>query len=290
MTERAASRTAVLVCQGRAVADGRMGVGRFSDPVAVELLVDGERELVDLVRAGAVPKGFGARMEYELLSATSEVLAARTVAIDDAVRESVHPQLVILGAGLDARAWRMPELAGVAVFEVDHPASQAEKRERLGEREALADVRFVPVDFGKDSLGAALTTAGHDETRPTTWIWEGVVPYLTSAEVAETVIEVAKRSAPGSRLIITYPTPNRVYHYGRKAMELLLSVSGRTNPMAGEPQRSSWTPAAMAALLAEHGFSVTADRDLQSVAVEAGIEGKRTSVRADGHIVIADRR
>ncbi|WP_040858345.1 class I SAM-dependent methyltransferase [Nocardia niigatensis] len=290
MTERAASRTAILVCQGRAVADGRMGIGRFSDPVAVELLADGERELVDLVRAGAVPKGFGARMEYELLSATSEVLAARTVAIDEAVRESAHPQLVILGAGLDARAWRMPELAGVAVFEVDRPASQAEKRERLGEREAIGDVRFVPVDFAEDSLGAALTAAGHDRTRSTTWIWEGVVPYLTPAQIAETVVEVAEHSAPGSRLIITYPTPNRVYHYGRKAMELLLTVSGRTNPMAREPQRSTWTPEAMAALLAEHGFAVTGDRDLQAVSVAAGIEGKRKSLRADGHVVIADRR
>ncbi|WP_328290447.1 class I SAM-dependent methyltransferase [Nocardia aurantiaca] len=290
MTERAASRTAVLVCQGRAVADGRMAIGRFSDPVAFELLADIERALVDLVRAGAAPKGFGARLEYELLSATSEVLAARTVAIDEAVRESANPQLVILGAGLDARAWHMPELAGIAVFEVDHPASQAEKRARLGERAPIAEVRFVPVDFGKDALGAALTGARHYEKRPTTWIWEGVVPYLTPAEVAETVSEVAERSAPGSRLIITYPTPNRVYQYGRKAMELMLSLSGRAaNPMAREPQRSSWTPDAMAALLSEHGFAVSSDRDLQAVAVDAGIEGTRTSLRADGHIVVADR-
>ncbi|WP_040809311.1 class I SAM-dependent methyltransferase [Nocardia concava] len=289
MTERAASRTAILVCQGRAVADGRLGVGRFSDPVAVDLLRDDEREIVEQLRAGAVPKAFGARVEYEFVSATSEVLAARTVAIDDAVREKGLPQQVILGAGLDARAWRMPELAGITVFEVDHPASQAEKRERLGEREPLASVRFVPVDFGKDSLGAALTEAGHDESRPTTWIWEGVVPYLTPAEVGETVTEVAKRSAAGSRLIVTYPTPNRLYHYGRRAMEVLLSFTGRTNPMAREPQRSSWTPEAMATVLTDRGFTVTSDRDLLTIAREAGVEGKRGSFLSSGHLVVADR-
>ncbi|MGW4249346.1 class I SAM-dependent methyltransferase, partial [Nocardia sp. NPDC004722] len=110
MTERAASRTAILVCQGRAVADGRLGVGRFTDPIAVDLLLEDERGIVERVRGGQVPSAVGARIEYELLSATSEVLAARTVAIDEAVREAGNPQLVILGAGLDARAWRMPEL------------------------------------------------------------------------------------------------------------------------------------------------------------------------------------
>lgn len=289
MTERAASRTAILVCQGRAVADGRLGVGRFADPIAVELLLDGERGVVDRVRGGQVPRAVGARIEYELVSATSEVLAARTVAIDDAVREAGNPQLVILGAGLDARAWRMPELAETAVFEVDHPASQAEKRARLGEREPVAAVRFVPVDFGTDSLGAALTAAGHDESRPTTWIWEGVVPYLTPAEVGETVTEVAKRSGSGSRLIITYPTPNRLYHYGRRGMELLLSLTGRTNPMAREPQRSSWTPAAMAAVVTERGFGVTGDRDLLTIALAAGVEGKRGSFLSSGRLIVADR-
>ncbi|GAB3206076.1 class I SAM-dependent methyltransferase [Nocardia tengchongensis] len=289
MTERAASRTAVLVCQGRAVADGRLGIGRFSDPVAVALLSDSEREMVDLVRSGAVPKSFGLRMEYELLSATAEVLAVRTIAIDDAIRAAANPQLVILGAGLDARAWRMPELSATTVFEVDHPASQAEKRDRLGDRRPVADIHFVPVDFAEDSVTATLAAAGHDDSRPTTWIWEGVVPYLTPAEVAETLSALVTRSAPARRLVLTYPTPNRTYNYGRKAMQLLLTVSGRPNPMAREPQRSSWTPDALAALLADHAFTVTADRTLHSLADAADIEPAHRSLRADGHLLIADR-
>jgi methyltransferase (TIGR00027 family) len=125
-----ASRTAVLVCQARAVAAGRLAVGRFADPVAIRMLRPDERAEVELAR-GPVPRGWSERVTYEFLTATAEVLASRTVAIDDAVRRRGHAQLVILGAGLDGRAWRMPELAGASVFEVDQPASQQDKKERI---------------------------------------------------------------------------------------------------------------------------------------------------------------
>src|SRR5690349_13811189 len=119
----AASRTAVLVCQGRAAADGRFAVGRFADPTAVSLLRPGEREIVQWVRDGAVPRQWQQRVDYETVRASAELMVPRTVVIDDAVRERPTPQTVILGAGLDGRAWRLPELAGVPVFEVDQPAS-----------------------------------------------------------------------------------------------------------------------------------------------------------------------
>ena len=129
-----ASHTAVLVCQGRAVAHGRMAEGRFADPTAMTLLREDERVPVRRVWEGTVPNGWAARLAFEMLRATTEVLVPRTVAIDDAVRARLADQLVIVGAGLDGRAWRMPELAGVRVFEVDHPASQRDKRDRAARR------------------------------------------------------------------------------------------------------------------------------------------------------------
>jgi len=134
MTERAASRTAVLVCQGRATADGRYAVGRFSDPVAWHLLDPGERTVVEQARRRQPPEGGPDRMAYELVWRTGILMVPRTLAIDDAVREHGAAQVVVLGAGLDARAWRMPELAQAIVFEVDHPASQRDKQRRLGDR------------------------------------------------------------------------------------------------------------------------------------------------------------
>ena len=127
-----ASRTAVLVCQGRAAAHNRLAAGRFSDPIASLLLREKERAPVEQVLAGTPPRDWRSRMEFELIQATAEGMAPRTIAIDDAVRARPAPQLVILGAGLDTRAWRLPELAGTAVFEVDHPASQQDKRDRIG--------------------------------------------------------------------------------------------------------------------------------------------------------------
>ncbi len=90
---RPASRTAVLVCQGRAVADGRLAPGRFHDPTATALLRDEERVPVDQVRAGAPPQGWGPRVEFEMVRAASEVMVARTVAIDEAMRSRLSPQV-----------------------------------------------------------------------------------------------------------------------------------------------------------------------------------------------------
>ena len=82
--------------------------------------------------------------------ATAEVMVPRTVAIDAAVRTADAPQVVVLGAGLDGRAWRMPELATATVYEVDHPASQEDKRDRTARLTPVAGaLHLVPVDFSR---------------------------------------------------------------------------------------------------------------------------------------------
>jgi methyltransferase (TIGR00027 family) len=180
-----------------------------------------------------------------------DTMALRTAAIDAAVRDAIAggaTQLVILGAGYDGRAWRMPELAGVAVYEVDHPATQSDKRTHLAELPATAAiVCFVPVDFERDSLDAALDRAGHDRSSPTCWIWEGVVMYLTREAMRATLAAIAGRSAPASRLIVNYHTA----HSGWWARLMLRLI--------GEPQISMWTKEEMAADLGSVGFIVRED-------------------------------
>ena len=278
-----ASRTAVLVCQGRAVAHGRLAVGRFADPTAAVLLRGPELAGVERVRSGVVPQGWGARVEFEMLRASAEVMVPRTVAIDEAVRARPAPQVVILGAGLDGRAWRMPELADVEVFEVDHPSSQRDKRDRVGDLRALAgSVRFVPVDLTRDRLDAALASAGHQPAVATTWVWEGVVPYLRRAEVTATVEVVSDRSAAGSRLVVNYQSPALSAGVGRLAARAMTAL-------AGEPRRSSWTPAAMRELLAGHGFTVVSDEDLLTLAGKLPIPVRQRRSLATGHVAVADR-
>lgn len=283
-----ASRTAVLVCQGRAAADGLTAVGRFTDPTAMQLLTPDERKPVQWVRDNEMPRQWSDRVGFETVRASSEVMVARTVAIDDAVRAQPSPQLVILGAGLDGRAWRMPELAEVAVFEVDQPASQADKRRRSADLPGRPPV-FVPVDFGHDKLGTALTSAGHHADRATTWIWEGVVPYLTEDEVDATAAEVAECSAPGSRLIVNFQTPSTSTNVGRFVARLLMRSAGRKSFWATEPWRSTWTSESMSALLARNGFTVAGDEDLLAIGSRLAMPIRHRRSLRHGRVMVADR-
>ena len=142
----------------------------------------------------------------------------------------------------------MSELAGVRVFEVDHPATQSEKRAHLAELPpATGEVSFVPIDFKKESLDVVLERARHDRSSPTCWIWEGVVMYLTRNVVRATLAAIAGRSAPGSTLVVNYHTVHR-----RLLMRLMFRL-------IGEPQISAWTPDEMAADLRSVGFVVRED-------------------------------
>ncbi len=280
MAKAESSRTAVFVCQGRAVAHERLAAGRFYDPTALPLLRDSERASVEHARASTPPKSWTARIDHALLGRQAQSVAVRTVAIDEAIRTAANPQLVILGAGLDGRAWRMPELANVTTFEVDHPASQHDKRARaaaLGP--ATGPLNFVPADFAHASLGPALATGDHQESLPTTWILEGVVPYLTPQDAAATVQAITDRSAPGSQLIVSYQTASSGAATGRLLARGLLVLSGRRDPMAHEPRRSSWTPSSMNALLTNTGVDVVRDISLVELARDLSVpsKGLRTS-------------
>jgi len=112
-------------------------------------------------------------------------------------------QIVVLGAGFDTRAYRLPDAAIVPVFEVDHPATQAAKREALhGVVDPLpANVHFVGVDFDRDDLGARLRGAGYRETARTLFVWQGVIVYLTREGADRTLAFIASHSAPGSLVV-----------------------------------------------------------------------------------------
>jgi len=286
--EQRASRTAVVVCQGRAAAHDRAADRRFADPTAMAMLHDDEQVPVQQVRAGQPPSGFTERAEYEMVRAGAEVVVPRTVAIDEALRARAAGQVVIVGAGLDGRAWRMPELSTVDVFEVDQPASQEDKRSRVAQLPALAQsLSFVPVDFTRDQLDTALAAAGHQADRATTWIWEGVVPYLSRTDVATTLRAIRDRAAPGSRLIINYQAPSVPAAVGRLFARGMSALSGRRSLWANEPRRSTWTPAAMAELLSRNGFRVVQDDDLLTLAGTGTVRNRRSL--QSGRVVVADR-
>jgi len=136
-------------------------------------------------------------------------LAARCRYIDDHLQtclETGLDQLVILGAGLDSRAYRFEQLAGrVRVFEVDHPATQQAKLEKLRKifGKVPEHVTYVPIDFNTETL-QKLFDFGYDAQGKTLFIWEGVVHYLTAEAVDQTLKFVLKNSASGSSIIFDY--------------------------------------------------------------------------------------
>jgi methyltransferase (TIGR00027 family) len=249
------SRTAALVAFLRAVATLDMtGVRGFSDPTAAKLLPTPFAELHGALvwldahgQRDRLRRGFGGYLD---------TLPLRTLAIDAELRAAVErgaAQVVILGAGLDGRAWRMPELSDAVVFEVDHPATQADKRGRARALGApRGELRFVAVDFERDSLDARLAEAGHDPARPTAWVWEGVITYLTLAALRGTLATVAQRSAPTSRLLAQYRDRSLADDRGNAGMSWVMS-------RIREPHIGQRLPAEMAALLEEAGLRVLGD-------------------------------
>lgn len=136
------------------------------------------------------------------------VQICRTSFIDDAVRAALAQgigQFMILGSGLDTRAYRLAGIERAQVYELDLPAAQEDKKRKLVQRYGRlpGHVTFVPVDFDNQSLDAALNGTSFDRSRPAMFLWEGVTQYLSQDAVRRT-LEFAGKSAPGSRIVFTY--------------------------------------------------------------------------------------
>jgi len=124
----------------------------------------------------------------------------KLIASRDAIEAVVN-----LGAGFDTRAYRLPALSGLPVWEVDQRENVEAKEKRL--RQALgtipANVKLVPADFDRDDLGSILAAQGYCAAKQTFFVWEAVTQYLTEQGVRATFDWLAK-AAPGSRLAFTY--------------------------------------------------------------------------------------
>jgi methyltransferase (TIGR00027 family) len=127
--------------------------------------------------------------------------------VDDKVLDAVNngvSTVVILGAGLDTRAYRLP-IPDVRVYEVDQPINLDLKRARLTALFGAvpAHVTQVPIDFQTEDLASALAAAGYQSDRPTVFVWEGVTPYLTETAI-DTTCRFLSTAVTGSRLVFTY--------------------------------------------------------------------------------------
>jgi methyltransferase (TIGR00027 family) len=138
-------------------------------------------------------------------------IAVRTRFAEDALAVAVEggvSQTVVLGAGLDTYAYRGAMRDRLRVFEVDHPATQAWKRQRLADAAIPppSSLTFAPVDFERQTLADGLAAAGFDPGEQTFFTWLGVVPYLTEEAIWSTLGFIA--SLPnGAHVVFDYSDP-----------------------------------------------------------------------------------
>src|SRR4051812_31998106 len=143
---------------------------------------------------------------HQQVSAQWNYIASRTKWFDDFFADAGAAevrQVVILAAGLDARAWRLPWVQESVVFEIDQPGVLAFKTETLGSHGAEPACRYIPlaVDL-REQWPTALCDAGFDPDRPTAWSAEGLLVYLPTTAQDLLFDRIHELSAPGSRIAV----------------------------------------------------------------------------------------
>lgn len=162
--------------------------------------------------------------------------------------------VVILGAGLDTKGYRLARHSAIPVFEVDLPVNIERKRAVV--RRALGtvpdSVHLVPVDFERDDLAAELARHGHVSAHRTFFVWEGVTQYLSADGVAST-FDFLRSAAPGSRLAFTYVRSDFIdgtNRYGAESLYRRFRVRSQLWQFGLDPDR-------VAAFIDPYGWQLT---------------------------------
>jgi methyltransferase (TIGR00027 family) len=262
------SRTAEHMAFFRALESQRPPRQRlFNDPYAACFLSPRFRRALRIASIPVLSRAIPWLADIIIPGARSSGIA-RTRWIDDALVAALAKgvrQVVILGAGFDCRAFRIPELRAARIFEVDHPQTFATKRAQLAqfiEREP-SNLTFVQIDFNCQSLEEVLRQAGFDTSQRSIFLWEGVTNYLT-AEAVTSVLRFVASCAAGTELIFTYVHRSALDRPATfpDAKKLLRSLE-----KIGEPWTFGLLPDEVAGFLQETGLRLRQDvssRDYRS--------------------------
>lgn len=200
-------------------------------------------------------------------------------------------QYVLVGAGLDSYALRLPPAAReLRVYELDHPATQSFKLRRLDEvgigRPAAA--RFIAADLAQESVGAALQRSEYDPRTPTFFSWLGVTVYLTREANLAALRGMAGCAPVGSELVFTY-TDQEVFDRIDDPRFARLRQMQQQVTAIGEPYLGGFPPAQLPALLESVGFALLEDTS-DAVLLRRYDPQGRNGLRAGTHGRIARAR
>jgi methyltransferase (TIGR00027 family) len=272
------SRTALGAAGHRAAHQILEGGRIFADPLALPIL--GEDAQAILAEARENPARRGLRL----------FVAARSRIAEEAARQAIEEgarQIVVLGAGLDTFAYRLEGKDGLRVFEVDHPATQSEKRRRLAAAGIAppAHLTFAPCDFEHAELGDSLHAVGFNPNRRAFFLWLGVVPYLTEKAIFATLGFIAK--LPGGEVVFDYANPVETIA-DPASRELHERLSQRV-AAAGEAFRSYFETPALHEKLRALGFGEIEDLGPNRIAARYFPERAAPGRTSGGHVVRARR-
>jgi len=251
MREARPSRTAYMVAMRRAAHQIFDNPKVFDDPIALAILGPGAEQ-----RLRSEP-----RFLNRLGRAVRASMAARSRYAEDQLARAIERgtrQYVILGAGLDTFAYRNPHpQPDLRVFEVDYPATQEWKRERLAAAgiSAPPSLTFAPVNFEHQTLAEGLREAGFDASRPAFFSWLGVTMYL-ERETAMGTFRFIASCGRGSGVTFDYIVPRETLNW---TGQLILRAMERRVARAGEPFRTFFAPAELRDELGRMGFRAIED-------------------------------
>lgn len=250
MHETTASRTAYRVAIRRAEHQVLDHPPVFEDPVALRIIGPEARAKI---RTGIITRTQRLTLSFRAFMAVRSRFAEDELA--KAVASGVR-QYVILGAGLDTFAYRNPH-SGLRVFEVDHPATQAWKHERLAEGniDIPPSTTFVPADFERNSLADELAASSFDPQAPAFFSWLGVTPYLTDRAFDQTMAFVASLPAL-SGIALDYSVPRTMLN---PTEQMALDALTARVAHAGEPLQLFLDPTELSARLRGMGFRYIED-------------------------------
>ena len=262
-----ASITALMSSFGRAFHAENEKNPIFADTKAKELMTDEEYQSIGSYILGGIDffaperKGTFASdkeaLSYLVNTQIAPTPLARARFCEDSLKTAMHTgteQYVILGAGMDTFAFREPDfMRKYKVFEVDHPLTQADKKERIkmAALEISDNLSYVPVDFSTDNLNEKLLMAGFDPSKKTFYSWLGVSYYLSLEQIEKMLDSVAGLSAEGSSLVFDYADEN-LFRSDIKRVQNMIAMAAA----GGEPMKTCFSYEQLEKLLEKHRFLI----------------------------------
>ncbi len=300
MIESSPSRTALATSLMRALHSRRDPSPLLDDPWGDRLVPKSERDRFSQrilarmdsdARAAALRAPGSILDDFLLTNVAYAGVVIRSRYTEDALREAVNRgtrQYVLIGAGLDSFALRRPAFSeALEIIEIDHPATQSFKIQRIKECgiSLPQSVHFVAADLANEDLAAVLARSSFRKNEPAFFSWLGVTVYLTREANLATLGAVASCSARGSELVFTYVDQIEFAPGGSRSLR---DPNAQAVAMMGEPYVSGFNPKEIANDLKQIGLELVEDLDGQKMSERYRTTGTNAlKPRASTHIVLA---